>query len=149
MREFINRYFGLILLAAMAAAAIAGGVIRHSFVSAALWALAALGAAIVFFVLLGPIAAGADARNTLRSEAAAKGWTLTLLRAWAIGLIAWIPPNPVRTQFLATWALIFVGIFFWVLPWLPAWPTETRALAVAGFVIVAGVINGAFHASCR
>ncbi len=149
MRKFINRYFGLILLAAMAAAGVAGGVIRHSFVSALLWALAVPGAVIVAFILLGPVMAVAEARDTLRSEAAAKGWAPTLLRAWTIGLIAWIPPNPVRNQFLATWALVFTGIFFWILPRLPAWPAGLQALAVAGFVVLAGAINGAFHASCR
>jgi hypothetical protein len=149
VRQLLNRYFGLIVLAAMAAAGAAGGILRHSVVSAVLWALAVPAAVILIFILLGPIMALAEARSALRSEAARMGWVAALARAWAIGLIAWAPPNPVRTQFLAIWALVIGVVVLWILPRFPVWPAGARALAVAGFVILAGVINGAFHASTR
>ena len=149
MRKFINDYFVAIVLAAMAAAGLAGGLLRHSVASAFLWALAVVGAVIVFFILWGPLSAMADAMEGLRADAARRGWAGALLRAWALGLVSWTPPHALTGQFLLTWLLVLVGGSLWAFPLVMTWTVAGKAAAAAGFVVLAGVINGAFRGAGR
>lgn len=143
--KVLNDYFGLFVLGAMAAAALAGGLLGHSLGAAALWALGAFGAVILFFILWGPISAVLEAVDGLKAQAAQIGWARTLLRTWALGLVSWTPPHAVLGQFLLAWMLILVATGLWVAPHFAQWSMAGKTAAVAALLALAGAVNGAFR----
>ena len=149
MRKFINDYFLALVPAAMAAAGLAGWFLRRSFLSAFLWALGVVGAVILFFILWGPLSALAESMDGLREDAARRGWAAALARAWALGLISWVPPHALAVQFLLTWLVVLIAFGLGVAPRFMTWHLDAQAAAVAGFIVLAGVINGAFRGAGR
>ena len=149
MRKFINDYFLPLVLAAMAAAGLSGWLLNHSFVSGVLWALGVVVAVIVFFILWGPLSAIFESMDGLKADAAQNGWPRALLKAWAFGLVSWVPPHALIGQFLLTWFVVLAAGGFLVAPRFMTWPLDAQAAAAAGFVVLAGAINGAFRGAGR
>lgn len=146
MKRFFSQYFGLIALFFIGASTLAGAIIRRSLASGLLAGLAAVAAIIVFFIFLGLAGAASERLEELRGRARASGKSLALAlaREWALGLIFWIPPQPMLTQFLLVWAMVGVAVVM-MLPKFAAWSLPVRSGAAAALVLAAGLINGAFH----
>ena len=146
MKKFFNQYFGLIALVFIGVSALAGAVIQRSLLSGLFAGLGAVGVIIAYFILLGLAGAAAERLDELRAEASQKGTSLAkgLARAWAWGLILWIPANALYTQFLLVWAVIGIAAIL-LLPSFPTWSRSGQIGAVAVLVVAAGLINAAFH----
>jgi hypothetical protein len=146
VKKFFNQYFGLIVLVFIGVSALAGAVIQRSLLSGLLAGLGAAGVIIVYFILLGLAGAAAERLDTLHAEASQKGISLAkgLVRAWAWGLVLWIPANALRTQFLLVWAAVGIAAIF-LLPSFPTWSCSGQIGAAAVLIVAAGLINAAFH----
>lgn len=147
--KVLNDYFLAFVLAAMAAAGLAGWLVRGSIGYAFLWGLYPLGAVVVFFILWGPLSAVLESMEGLRADAAQRGWAAALARAWALGLVSWVPPHALIGQFLLTWLVVLIAFGLGVAPRFMTWHSDAQAAAVAGFIVLAGVINGAFRGAGR
>lgn len=146
MRNPLDEHFGPIALAFIAAAALAGGVIRHSPSAALVWALTAAGLIILFFILLGLWGAARERLDELRARAEAGGSPLVkeVAKAWAWGLVLWSPPQSLMTQYLMVWAVIGASVIA-LLPRLIRCGGPGRLGFLAVLVVSAGFINAAFH----
>jgi hypothetical protein len=144
--KFFNQYFGLIALVFIGVWALAGAVIQRSILSGLLAGLGAVGVIIVYFILLGLAGAAAERLDGLRTEASQKGTSLAkgLFRAWAWGMVLWIPANALRTQFLLVWAAVGMAAIL-LLPSFPTWSRSGQIGAAAVLIVAAGLINAAFH----
>jgi hypothetical protein len=146
VKKFFNQYFGLIALVFIGVSALAGAVIQRSLLSGLLAGLGAAGVIIVYFILLGLAGAAAERLDELRAEASQERTSLAkgLARAWAWGLVLWIPANALCTQFLLVWAAVGITAIL-LLPSFPTWSRPGQIGAVAVLVVAAGLINAAFH----
>jgi hypothetical protein len=146
IKKFFFQYFGLIALVFVLLSALAGAISYRSLLSGLLAGLAAVGVIIVYFILLGLVGAAMERLDELRAETAQRGTSLPveLARAWAWGLVLWIPANPLLTQFLLVWAAIGIAAVFLV-PRLLVWSRPGQVGAAVAFLVAAGFINAAFH----
>jgi hypothetical protein len=146
VKKFFNHYFGLIALVFISVSALSGAVIQRPLLSGLLAGLGAVGVIIVYFILLGLAGAAAERLDGLRAEASQERTSLAkgLARAWAWGLVLWIPANALCTQFLLVWAAVGIAAIL-LLPSFPAWSRPGQIGAAAVLVGAAGLKNVAFH----
>mgnify|MGYP001592841942 CR=1 FL=1 len=62
------------------------------------------------------------------------------VRAWAKGIVSWLPPGSVATEFRAVWCVILL-ILAVTIPSAVKWAPWAQATAGVLFVVSAGFLN--------
>ncbi|MBI5240540.1 MAG: hypothetical protein HY926_08715 [Elusimicrobia bacterium] len=151
MKKLLSHPYGGLIVLIVIAVVIGGSALTAAIVQKSLvaglkaggWATAAL---LGLLAVLMVVAGAASRIEELRAEDSHTGRSLpvSLLRAWAWGLVIWTAPRCALGEFLFVWAAIGTTLFF-QLPRFLALDRPEKIAAAAVFFVVAGVINASFH----